>query len=142
MRKKVSFTLDHNTDEGVVNLTPLIDVVFVVLILFILIAPLLELDRIQLAPASNDNKREMTPIQENAPLKIQVFSDNSIYLNNQIVAAVELPFLLKQEKGRNPYAIPQVYLDKNAFFGTYQIVKNATESSGFEEMDVILKPGE
>lgn len=39
-------------EEPAVNLTPLIDVVFVILIGFIIIAPLLEIDRIDLAEAS------------------------------------------------------------------------------------------
>ena len=34
------------SEEPVVNLTPLIDVVFVILIMFILVAPLLEADRL------------------------------------------------------------------------------------------------
>lgn len=140
MRKLLSIYSDIDSNEGMVNLTPLIDVVFVVLILFILIAPLLELDRVQLASGSPSAKKEMLPISENAPIKIQVFSDNTIWLNHHIVTEKELiAELLRQKKGF-PHSIPQVYHDKEAFFGTYQMVKNAIETAGFEQLDLILKP--
>ena len=38
-------------EEPLINLTPLIDVVFVVLIMFIVIAPMLEVERVELASA-------------------------------------------------------------------------------------------
>jgi len=140
MRNKPPFDAEPHADEGAINLTPLIDVVFVVLILFILIAPLLDLDRIQLAPASSEKRKEMMPIQDRGPIKIQVFADNSIHLNHHLVSQKELAALLKEEKKMFPNVIPQLYHDKNACFGTYQGVKNAVEASGFEEMDVILAP--
>ncbi len=49
MRKSRRLSSLSHSEEASINLTPLIDVVFVVLIIFILIAPMLELDRIQLA---------------------------------------------------------------------------------------------
>src|SRR3990167_4393284 len=132
MRKLLSVYSDIDSNEGMVNLTPLIDVVFVVLILFILIAPLLELDRVQLASGSASTKKEMLPVTENAPIKIQVFSDNTIWLNHHLVTEKELISELNRQKKGFPHCIPQVYHDKEAFFGTYQIVKNAIETAGFE----------
>ena len=50
MRQKRHFSYQEiSSEENLVNLTPLIDVVFVVLILFILIAPMVEADRVQLS---------------------------------------------------------------------------------------------
>ncbi|MCB1074700.1 MAG: biopolymer transporter ExbD [Simkania sp.] len=139
--RKHHFTLSRSIDdEGLVNLTPLIDVVFVVLILFILVAPLLELDRVALACAAKEGTKEALPIQENAPIKIHVFADNTIWIGNTCVKTEDLYPYLKKCKAEMPHTIPQVYHDKEAFFGTYQTVKNALEAAGFEEMDVILKP--
>lgn len=50
-RSRISFSRQPTFEEPTVNLTPLIDVVFVILIMFIVIAPLLDLDRIELAQA-------------------------------------------------------------------------------------------
>ena len=141
MRKR-HFTLTPDENEGdLLNLTPLIDVVFVVLILFILVAPLLDIDRISLATASEEGKKIKASIEENVPIKLHVFSDNTVWINNTLVPGDQLYTHLKHLKEFSPTAIPQLFHDQEAFFGTYQTVKNALEAAGFEELDVILKPG-
>ena len=54
-------------EEPQINLTPLIDVVFVILIMFILIAPILELDRIDLADAGGSQLNTSVEVHENQP---------------------------------------------------------------------------
>ena len=126
-------------EEPNVNLTPLIDVVFVILIMFILVAPLLELDRVELADASSLQERSRTAVQESSPIALHVDRDNGVLLNNQKVAIEKLPALLKEAR-RKSKARPQLFHDKRAYFGTYQAVKNALEEAGFEQLDIILKP--
>ncbi len=140
MRRRIfSAQNSSSTEEPALNLTPLIDVVFVVLILFILIAPMLETDRVQLASApSKDHK---TAAQESSRIAIHVRQDNSIWIRSQNISLLNLASLLKQEKQKHPTEIPQLFQDKNASFGTYQAIKNAIETAGFEELDVILEPG-
>jgi biopolymer transport protein ExbD len=127
-------------EEPVVNLTPLIDVVFVILIMFIVIAPLLELDRVDLADAAKDPMEGSVSVQENSPISIHVRKDNTIWYGKQRVNAKELTEHLVKAKARYPKAKPQLFHDKSAHFGTYQSVKNAAEAAGFEQMDVVLKP--
>ena len=132
----------NHADEDIhVNLTPLIDVVFVVLIMFIIIAPMLELDRVQLATGAHRETKEMPVVQENSPVAIHVDEDNSIWFHNKAVSEKELILLLKEAKRAYPQRIPQLFQDKKAHFGTYQTVKNAVEIAGFEQLDVILQPG-
>ena len=142
MRKtRLSSTQEGHSEETHINLTPLIDVVFVVLIMFIIIAPMLELDRVQLAGAANRDSKEMAVVHENSPVAIHVHEDNSIWIHNRIVSEKELIQLLKDAKRAYPQRIPQLFHDKKAQFGTYQTVKNAVEIAGFEQLDVILQPG-
>ena len=126
-------------EEPTINLTPLIDVVFVILIMFILIAPLLEFDQIDLAQASSA-KQENISVQKNSPITIQVRKDNALVLNNKVVTLALLKDLLIKQKKAHPKAIPQIFQDKKAFFGTYQEVKNAVEEAGFDQMDLVLNP--
>jgi biopolymer transport protein ExbD len=109
--------------------------------MFIIIAPMLELDRIQLASAAQRDNKEMTVVQENSPVAIHVHEDNTIWIHNRIVTEKELIQILKQAKRAYPQKIPQLFHDKKAQFGTYQTVKNAVEIAGFEQLDVILQPG-
>ena len=139
MRQKRHFSYQEiSSEENLVNLTPLIDVVFVVLILFILIAPMVEADRVQLSFFSS----ELThPVHENATATIYVHEDNSIWLNQTKISEAQLINCLKdlhQKQGNIPL---QLFHDKRAQFGVYQSVKNAAELAGFEQLDVIVKSG-
>lgn len=138
MRKRFrSLPDDDAVDEPLINLTPLIDVVFVVLITFMLIAPVLDVDSVDLASSGGSEKKEL----QTGPIAIAVHADNSIWYQGKKVTLLELDKILRQEKRRSPRAVPQLVHDKQAQFGTYQSVKNTLEGVGFEQMDVILKPG-
>ncbi len=124
--------------EPSVNLTPLIDVVFVVLIIFIVIAPLLELDQIILADSARGANKACLSMDNCSPVAIQVRPDNGIWLNEKKVSIQELEQQLKLSKQQFPTATPQLFHDRNAHFGTYQSIKNAAEMAGFKQMDIVL----
>lgn len=131
----------RHTEEPAINLTPLIDIVFVILIMFIVVAPLLEMERIDLAqsPAGTDR---VQPLRAQGPLTIQVKADNSIWLHDKKVTPAELAIQLRQQREKNSNVIPQLYQDQRAQFGTYQIVKNLVEAAGWSEMQLVLQPGQ
>lgn len=141
MRRRRFVEQDHAAEHGGLNLTPLIDVVFVVLIMFILIAPMLELDRVQLARGPTRDLKERTNVNESSSLIIHVHADNSIWINKKAITEEALPSILKAMHAQRPKLVPQLFNDKKAQFGTYQTVKNAVEAAGFQELDVILEPG-
>lgn len=141
MRKRfLSETDDAINDDSLLNLTPLIDVVFVLLITFILIAPILKFDRIDLAPFAQEKKESSIPAQTRQSITIRVFDDNTVTINNRAITEKDLLATLISLKKNHPTEIPLLFHDKQATFGTYQMVKNAVESAGFEEMDIFLKP--
>lgn len=124
-------------DPGI-NLTPLIDVVFVILVMFIIVAPLLELDEVQLARGS---ELDSATFQSEASLiRIHVKSDDSIVINNELVPTHKLKERLSEAKEKLPGQRPQVFHDKRATFGIYQTLKNALEELGYTDMDIILQP--
>lgn len=125
-------------EEPPLHLTPLIDVVFVILIMFIVIAPLLESDRIDLAQAPS--LKESLKSLEKSAIVIRVDSENNIFFNNKMVNFEELNRCLISAKELHPQAHPQIFHDKKGAFGTYQSIKNAIEKTGFLEMEVVLKP--
>jgi biopolymer transport protein ExbD len=139
-RSRLSFSTHPILEEPIINLTPLIDVVFVILIMFILIAPLLKLDRIELADGPNVIQSSGTSLQEISPITIHVHHDNTIWFNEKVTNPATLIGQLKEAKDKFPHAYPQVLHDKKAHFGTYQAVKNAAEEAGFSHIDIILKP--
>ena len=131
-------TTQEPHEDETIDLTPLIDVVFVVLILFILVAPLIEFDRIILPSRQGDQKNQVF-VQEVAPIQIRVFANNTITLNGKNLSEEELVSALIGKKRKYPHAIPQLFHDKRACFGTYQNIKQAIEAAGFLEMDILIK---
>ncbi len=127
-------------DQPAVNLTPLVDVVFSILIMFIVIAPMLNLDQVDLAAGPSESMDADISLRESGPIAIHVHKDNTIWVNKKLIDSLHLPELLKREKQRNPEATPRLFHDRRAQFGTYQTVKNALEAAGFKQLDVILKP--
>ena len=137
MRKQRGQTEEDSLDEPLINLTPLIDVVFVVLITFMLIAPVLDLDHVELAASGpSSQKNELSP----SPISIYVKGDNTIWFQGSSLTPRQLEEKLKIEKMKHPAQTPQVIQDCKAEFGTYQIVKNTLETCGFDQMDIVLKP--
>lgn len=136
MRRRRSIAFEETDEESFINLTPLIDVVFVLLITFILLAPMLEIDSIHLANTSSLMKKGASE----SPLTISIRSDQSIWFRGKSISLCELTSCLKSEKSRFQGTSPQVMIDKRASFGMYQDVKNALEACGFEQMDILLQP--
>jgi biopolymer transport protein ExbD len=126
--------------EPELNLTPLIDVVFVILIMFIVIAPLMEYENIQLAEASIADLSQAKSVAASSVISIHVKADNTISLNGECVGCENLTVKLQEMKQQHPEITPQLFQDKRAQFGTYQKVKNATEAAGYASLDLILSP--
>jgi biopolymer transport protein ExbD len=126
--------------EPTINITPLIDVVFVVLIAFIMVAPLLDKDQVQLALGDGAPSHTPLSMKEASPIQIHVRADSTILYAGRVVTLGQLSEQLVLAKRAYPGAIPQVFHDKRAQFGTYQSLKNCLETLGFNEMDLVLAP--
>lgn len=129
-----------DVSEPTINLTPLIDVVFVVLIAFILVAPLLDRDQVELAGGGSLPSHIPLSMKDASPIQIHVRADNTILFLGSRTSLDELPQKLILAKKNYPQAKPQVFHDRKAHFGTYQAIKNCLEQVGFDEMDIVLTP--
>ncbi len=136
--KRIVRRITGSEEEPTVNLTPLIDVVFVMLIIFIVIAPLLDVDQVELALGKVSSNQT---VSETSPIAIYVKGDNSVWLNRQRIAISDLKDKAALLRQAHPGVRPQLFHDKKAYFGTYQQVKNGMEEAGFDQMDIILNPG-
>jgi len=125
-------------EEPVINITPLIDVVFVILIAFIIIAPLLQKEDVELAKAGH----VATQVVAAAPtdLQIRVSRNDSIFIQGKEIPKEKISSILKTLRSRFPGKSPQVFFDKKSSFGTYHFLKDVLETSGFQEMEVVLSP--
>jgi len=136
MRRKYPLLLEREEpEEPLLNLTPLIDVVFVLLITFLLISPMLNVDHVELATAGVLSKTDTVQ----TPITITLRGDDTIWFQGVKVTMSDLARSLKSEKARSPQSFPQLIADKNSHFGLYQEIKNLFEECGFLQMDVVLQ---
>ena len=89
---------EQESDEPLVNLTPLIDVVFVVLIAFMIIAPILDVDKVQLAPGPDASLHKQESLQPSTPLSMTVRADNTIWVDKQQISLSDLGKWLGSKK--------------------------------------------
>lgn len=130
---------EYEESDSLINLTPLIDVVFVVLIVFILVAPLVEIDSISLAQGSRKTAEKPFKVESNA-IHIDLLKDGSVRINKREIEKKDLRKLLLALHEAHEKGIPKLFCDKEVAFGAYQEVKNAVEDAGFETLDIVVAP--
>ena len=104
-RKRVSAA--SSSEEEEINLTPMLDVVFILLIFFIVTAQFIK------EPGVDINRVEVENLKEQKPLAILIAIDENsdIYIDKKVVKTNELAFTLKELRNDNPKGELIVQLD-------------------------------
>jgi biopolymer transport protein ExbD/biopolymer transport protein TolR len=118
-----------------INVTPLVDVVLVLLIIFMVTAPVLQ-SGIEVAVPHTKTVKEITEER----LVITIDRDQRVFLNsdpiniNQIGAKIH-------EKVRDPQG-QAIYLraDENVPFGAFATVMDAVKQSGITNVSIVTQP--
>jgi biopolymer transport protein ExbD len=111
MARKVREAASSAEDD--VNLTPMLDVVFILLIFFIVTAqfirePGVEIDRIEV-----NNKERQNPLG----ILIAIDANSEIYMNKQVVPLSEVGFRIRELREDNPKGRLVVQADAEAQAG-------------------------
>ncbi|HVC53111.1 MAG TPA: biopolymer transporter ExbD [Stellaceae bacterium] len=121
------------TPMSTINVTPLVDVMLVLLIVFMVTAPLLtvgvpvELPRTQ-APPINEPKE---------PLVISVTKDGLIFVQETSVPLDSLVAKLEAITGSNPDAVLYVRGDKDINYGRVLEVMSLISAAGFHKVSLV-----
>ena len=139
--RKPSWHVPRNDEVDInASLTPLIDVIFVILIVFIICAPILKVDNVTLVKSSKKNNANYVQDESVDKFEIHVLKNNSLLLNGKKTTLEELKKTLASKKNQNQHLTPKIFHDQYAFFKTYQQLKEVLESSGIKSMDLVLEP--
>jgi biopolymer transport protein ExbD len=119
-----------------INVTPLVDVMLVLLVIFIITAPLLtyalkvDLPEVNSAPAG--------PSAE--PIRLSIDSAGTIYLNAQPIEVGALRARLTEFAARKP--APEVHLraDKAARFERVALVMSVAQETGLTRIGFVTEP--
>lgn len=85
-------------DEANVDLTPMLDVVFILLIFFIVTAQFIKEPGVPIIRPEVDNKAGVKPLA----ILIAINENSEIYVDKQIVSPDEIGFVIKEMRNDNP----------------------------------------
>jgi biopolymer transport protein TolR len=118
-----------------INITPLVDVVLVLLIIFMVTAPVLQ-SGIDVSVPKTRTVKEIT--EERAVITIN--KDQRIFLGNEAININEIGSKLRQ-KIRDPRQQSIfVRADENIPFGVFATVMDAVKQAGFANVSIVTQP--
>lgn len=124
-------------DAGEIDLTPMLDVVFIMLIFFIVTASFVREQSLGLnVPEKNDTP---PPPPEDAPknILIQVNSNDEIYVDARRVDIRAVRSLITQKKAENPKASVIVRMHEESTANTYVAIANSAREANIFNVSLI-----
>jgi biopolymer transport protein TolR len=118
-----------------INITPLVDVVLVLLIIFMITAPVLQ-SGIEVAVPKTKTVKEITEER----LVISIDKEQRVFLGNDAVNINEIGDKLRR-KVRDPHnQYIFVRADENVPFGAFATVMDAVKQSGITNVSIVTQP--
>lgn len=124
-----------------INVTPLVDVMLVLLIIFMVTAPLL----VAGVPVDLPESRAKALDQENKPVQISLDSTGDIFIDETKVSAAELPQAIEAIAARpEPPEGRRIYLraDKGLDYGKVMAVMGELNRAGLNRVALVSTGGE
>ena len=120
-----------------INVTPLVDVMLVLLIIFMISAPLLTAGVPVELPKTEAGAMQDQP----EPLTVSIRADGSIFLGETQVAYSELTPRMRQQAGPDTAKPVYVRADGRASYETVAQVMAALSTSGFTSINLVTDTG-
>ena len=117
-----------------INVTPLVDVMLVLLIIFMITAPLMSHKIKVELPKANPNQ---TAADKMVPIDLAIRADGSMYWNDNAVSNAELKARLAVEAMKTPQPELQIRADKTIEYRTIWEVMSAAKGAGMVHVGFI-----
>ena len=130
MRKFISSTQDDQ--EATVDITPMLDVVFIMLIFFIVTATFVKQAGIEV----NQPKASTAVVQEKANILIAIDADNKIWINRREVDFRALRPNIERLHAENPKGSVVIQADRDSINEVLVQVMDASRKAGVYEIAI------
>jgi biopolymer transport protein TolR len=131
----VIFETRHRRFLAEINVIPLVDVVLVLLIIFMVTAPMLYRGMDIKLPTSSSNT-----IKPEERIVVTVERDQHVYLDKERVLARQLEPKLRAAKQRNPDLSVYLRADQDVPYGTVVQVMDGVKRAGIEKLGMVTDP--
>jgi biopolymer transport protein TolR len=117
-----------------INITPLVDVVLVLLLIFMITAPVLQ-SGIQVAVPHTRQVNQLSEVH----LVITIDKDQNVFLQDKPVNIHDLSSALAQNP-QNEKKVVYVRADESVPFGAFASVMDAVKSAGISNISIVTQP--
>ena len=122
----------NDQDDLTIDLTPLLDVSFIILIFFILTTTFIEEKRLAIEkPKSNS-----VQTGQNTEIKIAIDKDNSLYFKNKLIDPGSLREKLKNELQNTPMSSLVIEADKTSELSIFVLVVDTAKSLDIQDITI------
>ena len=118
-----------------INVTPLVDVMLVLLIIFIVTAPVMTYP-IDVALPQRVINPPPVPKEPPPPIELRIDASNQIFWNNSPVSVTALPQMMETEVQRDPTNQPELRIDASAD-SEYEVMARVLASAKNADMKKI-----
>ncbi len=129
------FETRHRRFLAEINVIPLVDVVLVLLIIFMVTAPMLHRGLEIKLPRSSSNT-----IRAEERLVLTLAQDRTLFLDNDLITMGQLEGRLKTAKERNAHVSVYLRADRRVPYGTVVQVMDGVKRSGIERLGMVTDP--
>jgi biopolymer transport protein ExbD/biopolymer transport protein TolR len=118
-----------------INITPLVDVVLVLLIIFMITAPVLQ-SGIEVAVPKTRTVREITEQR----LVVTIDREQQVFLGDQPINVHELAKRLRQPGADDAKKVIYLRADERVPFGAFASVMDAVKQAGITNISIVTQP--
>ncbi|EJL01652.1 MULTISPECIES: biopolymer transporter ExbD [Pseudomonas] len=126
-------TQDSDEVLSEINVTPLVDVMLVLLVVFIVTAPLLT----NAIPINLPKTESVAPVEQKDPLVVSIDDKGKVFINKDEIQADLLEFNLQAAKAKNPEVRVQLQADNGVNYGEVARAMASIERAGITKLSVI-----
>jgi biopolymer transport protein ExbD/biopolymer transport protein TolR len=119
-----------------INMTPLIDVMLVLLVIFMITAPLMTAS-LRLDLPKGGSAPDNAPAQ---PLQLAITADGSFYIGDEKIAPARIEARLAEAAKRQPDSEVQLRADRNAIYGRVAELIAQLQVLGLNRIAFITEP--